>query len=159
MASGPPMAATWLRPSGRTPRAAPAHLRPGAHPVQRGRCAGEAAPATARQRHGAHASRAALTAPPAPRPRPPGGEEKRIPLASISAIALESEAHPPPQHPHTAPGASPRPIGPPPAALGSRQVHYEFSIDSTVRGKKFLFRAGTRAELEMWLNGLADLAP
>ena len=50
MASGPPMAAPWLLPSGRTPRAAPAHLtteRPGAHPVQRGRCAGEAAPATA----------------------------------------------------------------------------------------------------------------
>jgi len=56
-------------------------------------------------------------------------EETRIPFASISAIALESE------------------------------VHYEFSVDSTARGKKLLFRAATRSQLELWLNGLADLAP
>jgi len=55
--------------------------------------------------------------------------EKRIPLASITEIALVSEAH------------------------------YEFSVDSTIRSKKYLFRSETRAELEMWTSGLAELAP
>jgi len=55
--------------------------------------------------------------------------EKRIPLASITAIALESE------------------------------LFLEFSVDSTIRGKKFLFRCSERSELQMWLNGLADLTP
>ena len=55
--------------------------------------------------------------------------ERRIPLASITAIALESE------------------------------LYLEFSVDSTIRGKKFLFRCQTRKDLQMWLNGLADLTP
>jgi len=55
--------------------------------------------------------------------------ERRIPLASITAIALESE------------------------------LYLEFSVDSTIRGKKFLFRCETRKDLQMWLNGLADLTP
>merc|ERR1711865_1086944 len=55
--------------------------------------------------------------------------ERRIPLASITAIALESE------------------------------LYLEFSVDSTIRGKKFLFRCSSRADLQMWLNGLADLSP
>lgn len=55
--------------------------------------------------------------------------EKRIPLASITEIALTSTSH------------------------------YEFSVDSTVRSKKYLFRTETRAELDMWLSGLAELGP
>jgi len=123
--------------------------------------------------------------------------ERRIPLASITSIALESELYlefsgphadsSPPPSPPPAPTPSPPPpltpsppqplhpsaphplnpsiLTPQPSTLNSSPLNpstphpLAFAVDSTIRGKKFLFRCSSRQDLQMWLNGLAELTP
>ena len=49
--------------------------------------------------------------------------------------------------------------GEPPQHLTFPLTPSPLAVDSTIRGKKFLFRCSTRQDLQMWLNGLADLTP
>lgn len=56
-----------------------------------------------------------------------GGEEKRIPVASITAVEIDNE------------------------------MRYEWSVDATVRDAKYAFRCDTHDEMTRWVDGLRML--
>ena len=85
-----------------------------------------------------------------------GGEEKRIPVASITAVEIDNEMRYAPRNS----GAilaqfwrNSAQFGHPP----STRCSYEWSVDATVRDAKYAFRCDTHDEMTRWVDGLRML--
>ena len=85
-----------------------------------------------------------------------GGEEKRIPVASITAVEIDNEMR-----------YAPRNSGAIRAQFWRNSLtafpslttaySYEWSVDATVRDAKYAFRCDTHDEMTRWVDGLRML--
>ena len=89
-----------------------------------------------------------------------GGEEKRIPVASITAVEIDNEMRYAPRNSGAIlaqlwrnSGAILAQFSDPP----STHYSYEWSVDATVRDAKYAFRCDTHDEMTRWVDGLRML--
>ena len=89
-----------------------------------------------------------------------GGEEKRIPVASITAVEIDNEMRYAPRHSGAILAQFLAQFCATLAQFSdARSLHYsyEWSVDATVRDAKYAFRCDTHDEMTRWVDGLRML--